>query len=417
MTGGREPPEPREPRTARGAPSAGLIRVMRLDRLGRDESVSDRAIALAFTARFVDELLSGAWTVLTPTFRQAFRLNLVEVGLLTQVVDWVAVVIEPPAATLIDLRSRRALITYGATCLGVSLLLMGVAPTYAVLLAAFGAYGLGSGPLAHTADVVIVETFAGNADRAYARATFLDTMGALLGPALVAGVAAVGLPWQWLLVGLGVLGLGYAIALGSTRFPAPRVHDRDGPLLAVMAANVRRALSTRASRRALLFLLWFDLFESAFVLKYVWLAEDVGMGQAGTALFAVAEQVVALGSLVLLDRLLASRASSVVLRVASAALIVLPAVWVLAPGIAGRVAVGVVLAAVQAFVWPIAKSASLAAVPEIAGAVSAVTTMFALLPLAIVQARLAQGFGTGRAMAVTAAVGGGLMLATTFGRE
>ena len=54
---------------------------------------------------------------------------------------------------------------------------------------------------------------------------------------------------------------------------------------------------------------------------------------------------------------------------------------------------------------------------EVAGAVTAVTTLYAALPLALIQARLAQSFGVGRTMAVTAAAGAALMLATTFAPE
>jgi MFS family permease len=396
-------------------PSTAFVRVAQLERLERAGAVSDRAVALVFLARFVDEILSGAWTVLAPTFRRAFGLSLVQVGLLTQVVEWVALVVEPPAATLIDLRSRRALISFGGICVGVSTLLMGVAPTYASLLAAFAVYGFGSGPLAHTADVVIVEEFAGDADRAYARATFLDTVGALAGPGLVALVAITGLGWEALLVILGAGAIAYATALGATRFPPPpHARHESGPLLRAMATNVRKAVSTPASRRALLFLLFFDVFESAFVLKYVWLAEAVGMRQSGAALYAVGEQVIALGAIVVLDRVLKVRSPTSILRFASALLVVIPGVWVAAPGIAGRVAIGTLLAAVQALVWPVAKSRALAAAPGVAGAVTAVTTLYAALPLALIQAQLAQSFGVGRAIAVTAAVGAALMLATTF---
>ncbi len=33
-----------------------------------------------FVARLTDEVLSGAWTVLAPTFRAVFRLSLIQIG-------------------------------------------------------------------------------------------------------------------------------------------------------------------------------------------------------------------------------------------------------------------------------------------------------------------------------------------------
>lgn len=71
---------------------------------GRSPNVSDRALGLS--GRFVDELLSGTWSALTLTFRNHFGLSLVQVGLLDQVLNWVALVIEPPASLLIDAWSR-----------------------------------------------------------------------------------------------------------------------------------------------------------------------------------------------------------------------------------------------------------------------------------------------------------------------
>ncbi|HEX7168627.1 MAG TPA: MFS transporter [Acidimicrobiales bacterium] len=397
-----------------------FVRLTRLDRLDRRAGVSDRAVALAFSARFFDEVLSGAWTVLAPTFRRAFGLSLVQVGLLTQVLEWVALVVEPPAAALIDLRSRRVLLSVGAVAVGISMLVMGAAHTYAVLLLGFGVYGLGSGPLAHTADVVVVEAFAGDAERAYSRATFLDTVGAMVGPACIAGAVWAGVSWRWVVAALGVAAVVYGWAIAATAFPQPpgvRAEPSPGSaaassVLRSIVRNVRLVVADAEARRWLLFLFWFDVFEAAFVLKYVWLHETVGISQGGVALWAAAEQVVDLVALVVLDRWLQRHSADAVLAVAVATLVVLPVLWVVAPGIAGRVVVGVPLAFARTMLWPIAKSRSLVAVPELAGAASAVTTLFPIVPLALVVSRVAESTGVGAAMAGTAAAGAVAMLVT-----
>jgi hypothetical protein len=79
----------------------------------------------------------------------------------------------------------------------------------------------------------------------------------------------------------------------------------------------------------------------------------------------------------------------------------------------GRIAVGVPLAFTHALVWPLAKARALTAVPDHAGATQAVTTLFPLIPLAILEAKLAEKVGLGTAMAGTAAVGAAMMLAVT----
>jgi MFS family permease len=388
-------------------------RLVRLPREGRSPAVSDRALGLSFSGRFVDEVLSGAWSALMPTFRRHFGLSLVQVGFLDQLLSWVALVIEPPASLLIDVRSRRVLLAFGATCVGLSTLLMGLAPTYAVLLTAFAIYGLGSGPLAHTADVVNVEAYPDDPERAFGRATSLDTVGALLAPALVAVTGWLHLDWRALLAALGLGALGYAWALAATRFPAPAGRDEEHHLLAELWGNVRTVVADRRARVWLGVLLAFDLFETASLLKYVFLVEHVGLSQAQAALYGAAEQVVDLVALAWLDRRLERSGSAGVLPWAAGATLVLFPAWVLAPGLAARVVLGVPLAFAWTMFWPIAKARSLASIPNRAGAVNAVTTLFVLLPLPIAFSVLAERVGLPTAMAATGAVGSVAVLLTS----
>jgi MFS family permease len=391
--------------------SSRFIRIARLDRLERQDGVSDRAVALAFVARFTDEIVSGAWSVLTPTFRAVFRLSLVQVGFLSQILNWVALVVEPIAAAHIDLRERRSIMAMGAFAVAASVLVMGIAPSYAVLVCGFAVYGVGSGPLAHTADVVVVEAFPRAAERAYGRATFLDTVGALAGPGLVALAAATGVSWRVVLTGLAMCVAVYGAALARTMFLAPSHVPEPGRRLAArLFANARTVLGNPRARRWLLVLLCFDLFEAAFVLKYIWLHDAVGLSQPLVALYAAGEQVVDLVALLLLDRWLATRDASQVLRIAAAALVVLPAAWVAAPGLGGRIVAGIPLAFAHTLIWPLAKAQSLTAVPDLGGATQAITALFPLVPLALVEARFAEAVGAGPAMATTAAAGAFLML-------
>ncbi len=416
--------------------SSRFIRLTRLDRLDRGEGVSDRAVALGFVARFTDEVLSGAWTVLAPTLRAVFRLSLVQVGFLSQVLNWVALAVEPVAAVHIDLRGRRLFMSGGALALAASAVVMGVAPSYAILALGFALYGVGSGPLVLTADVLVVEAFPVAPERAYGRATFLDTLGALTGPGLVALAAALGLSWRVVLVTLGCCVAVYGLGLAGTRLPAPSKapdpasapasaasHSATCPPtaggwtvhLARLLANGRSVVHNRRARTWLLVLLCFDLFETAFVLKYIWLHDSLGLSQPLVALYAAAEQVVDLVALALLDRWLARKDAGQIFRIAAAALIVLPAAWVAAPGVAGRIAVGAPLAFASALIWPLAKAQSLTAVPELGGATQAVAALFPILPLALIEAQLAAALGVGPAMAATAAVGALLMLLAVRG--
>jgi hypothetical protein len=187
-------------------------------------------------------------------------------------------------------------------------------------------------------------------ERAYARATAIDTMGALLAPATVAAALALGVSWRVVLVGLGLGALAYAVALGRTPFPPPSPTSGHPPSgdgvegseepegradggLRHLAGNLRAVVVDRRARPWLLCLLWLDVLEATGVVRALWLADDVGLGQAGLAAYVVGEQVVALAALLWLDRRAQVSAGPGRLLVsASAGTIGLHPLWLVAPG-------------------------------------------------------------------------------------
>jgi hypothetical protein len=145
-------------------------------------------------------------------------------------------------------------------------------------------------------------------------------------------------------------------------------------------------------------------------LKYIWLHDTVGLSQPLVAAYAAGEQIVDLVALAMLDRWLVRRDAGWIFRAAATALVVLPSVWVAAPGLTGRIVVGIPLAFAWALIWPLAKGQQLTAIPELGGATQAITALFPILPLALVEAQLATAIGVGPAMAATATAGAVLML-------
>lgn len=348
--------------------------------------------------------------MLAPTFRRAFGLSLFQVGLLFQVVEWVALAIEPVAASTIDHSPRRRLIAGGAALITASVAVMAAAPTYAVLLLGFAVYGIGSGPLCHTADIVVLESFPDDGKRAYSRSTMLDTLGGLLGPGIVSATLALGLSWRWALAVCVAVGVLHTLAASQATYPAPpRQRDEGESVLRALVTGVKAAVAHAEIRRALLVLLAFDVFEAAFLLKYLWLHDDVGLSEAQVALWAALEQVIDVVALLALDRWLQERDAVRILRTSALALSVLPAIWVAMPGLPLVIAVAIPLAFTRTLVWPLAKAQSLTVEPSLAGASQAVSTLTPLLPLALLVAWVADEIGLGVAMAGTAALGAGAM--------
>lgn len=375
----------------------------------RDPEVSPRPANLAYFGRFADELLFGAVDVLKPTFVATFGLSYGQVGLLHLALEWVAGAVEPVSALLIDVWERRWLLAWGAAGIGLAVVLAGLAPAFIILLAAFAVYGAASGPLAHTADVVLVEAHPDAPTRAFVRATALDTTGALLGPACVALWVWAGLDWRWLLILLGSAASVYALLLGTTRFPRPRARRSDTPahrqaIPREFAINLRAVAEDRAARTWLLFLFVHSVAEAPTVLKAVWLAEH-GMGQALVGMYVTTESVASLLGVLYLGRRLRRTAARHVMLLAAPALIVLFPAWYFAPGIWPRFVIGAPLGFCFAVFWPIARSEVLTTASGRPGAVTAISAVMALAPLTMGVALLAEAVGLTPALLGTQWVG------------
>lgn len=369
--------------------------LIQFDPIPRAPGVSRRAVVLGFGGRFTDELLSGLPAVLMPTLRAHFGLTYAQIAGLDLALGYVAAVVEPGAGLLIDVWQRRWLLAWGAAGVGLSAMLMGLAPTYLFLLAAFAVYGLASGPLAHTADVVLVEAHPRAPERIFARATMLDTTGALLSPLAVTAAVWSGLSWRWLLLALGSASLMYAALLWRTHFPAPANGERapDVSLFSSLRHNVQTALANREARRWLLFLFVLDLLEAPATFRTVWLNEAAGMNQALIGLYTALEMAVHLLSLALLDRWLAGGGTQRirrVLQVATLALLLLIPLWLYVPGVWSRFLLALPLNFFLAMYWPVGRAQALASAPGHAGAVTAASALFGLAPLSLMFGMLAQ---------------------------
>jgi MFS family permease len=367
---------------------------------------------LALVARFVDELLFGAVAVLMPTLRSHFGLSYAQVGLLTQAMLYVAGVVEPINGLLIDVWRRRWLMAFGAAGVALALLLIGLAPGFVVLLLGFALYGAASGPLAHTADVVLVELNARAPSRVMARVTALSSVGELLAPALVTAAVWAGLDWRWLLVALALVTMPYVFALLRAAFPEPTAAQHSpfrGDVLRELAENVRSVVTDRTTLIWLIFLRALYTMESGDSLEALWLADVAGMGQALIGVYYAWEIGAGLLGTLYLDRWLGVASARRVLLVAMSGMLVLTPAWYLAPGVWPRFVIGAPLAFLWAMIWPVARAESLHASTR-PGALTAVNSVTGLLPTTLAVALLAEAAGLTAAMLSVQVIGIVLLL-------
>lgn len=356
----------------------------------RAAGVSRRTIFLGLGGRFTDEILGGVPNVLMPTLRGIFGLTYTQISLLPLATSYVALIVEPVAGLLIDLLQRRLLLAAGALLIGLATAVIGIAPTFLLLLLGFAIYGVGSGPLAHTADVVLVESHPDAPSRIYTRATAVDTVGALLAPLLVSLTFWLELSWRSLLVALAAGSFVYALFLWRTDFPnPPGRRDEDLSLRQELAHNVRAVLQRRETASWILFLFVFEVLEAPLTFKTVWLNEQAGMSQPMVGLYVAAEMAASLLSLLYLDHWLERTPARKILQLANGGLLLLYPLWLLLPGMVTRFMLGIPVSFLFAVYWPIARARALASAAGRAGALSALLSTFSLVPIRLVVGILA----------------------------
>jgi MFS family permease len=396
-----------------------MTRILGLGSLARNEELDDRATVLAMFARFTDEVGSGLLLVLLPTFQTRLRLSVVQVGWLLQALFSAAALVEPVAGAMIDVYRRRPLLVWGAAGWAAALLLAAGATGFGWLLAAFVVVGVASGPLAHTADVVLVEAHPTAVERITSRTTVLDTFGALLAPAAVAVAGWAGIDDRVLLVGAGVAALAYAALLATSAFPPPPRRDEELGLLAQVRDNVRKVLQDRMARLWLAALVLQEVLGLSELFEPVWLQEAVGASQPLIAVHVAVGMGATLVGLLVLDRLLVHHRSTAILLAASVATAVLYPAWLLVPGIVWKLLLVVPRNLAIAPLWPILRSRSLAAIPGAGGATTSLYSLVGLLPLQAAFGWVASRVGLTSTMltvhlAATAAL---LLLVRRLGRE
>ncbi|PKN77888.1 MAG: hypothetical protein CVU47_13055 [Chloroflexi bacterium HGW-Chloroflexi-9] len=215
---------------------------------------------------------------------------------------------------------------------------------------------------------------------------------------------------------LGLAGIGYGALLAGTRFPAavpeadatPDGRDDAAPRLGLareLLANLRAVARDRAARTWLLFLFVHEVVEAPIVFRAIWLSDEGGMSQVLVGVYVLFETFVALVAVLALDRWLTSVPPRRLMLVAALGLLVLYPAWYLLPGTWARFVVGAPLGFLFALFWPIARSESLTTASGRPGAVTAVSAVLGLLPLALVVALLAEAVGLTAALLGTQLLG------------
>src|SRR3990172_4941205 len=167
---------------------------------------------------YFDELVFTIVGVAMPFLRDDLGLDYAQIGLLFGAPAILSTVLEPAVLLIGDTPLRARLILAGGLLLGMAFLLIGGAATFPLLLLALTVSDPASGAFVGLTQATMIERHPARESEMMARWTAAGTLGSLSGPALFAGLVAIGLSWRAPFVLLGAVCLGLALVV---RRPQP----------------------------------------------------------------------------------------------------------------------------------------------------------------------------------------------------
>ena len=156
---------------------------------------------------FLDELVFSVNQAAWPLMRTDLRMNYVQIGLLLSVPGIVAAILEPLLGILGDVWKRRLLILGGGMVFAVACLLTGLSHSFVFLLVVFCFSYPSSGAFVSLSQASLMDAEPGRHEQAMARWTFAGSLGVVLGPLLLAGLAFIGFGWRGVFIALAGLSI------------------------------------------------------------------------------------------------------------------------------------------------------------------------------------------------------------------
>jgi FSR family fosmidomycin resistance protein-like MFS transporter len=156
---------------------------------------------------FLDELVFGAREAAWPLIRNDLGLNYFQVGLLLGVPNLIAAVIEPVLGVAGDVWKRWLLIVGGGVLFTAELVVFGLAPSFAVLMAASILLYPASGAFVSLSQSSLMDHDPSRHEHLMARWNLAGSLGVVAGPLLLGLAVGLGLGWRGTFVAMAPLSL------------------------------------------------------------------------------------------------------------------------------------------------------------------------------------------------------------------
>jgi MFS transporter, FSR family, fosmidomycin resistance protein len=369
------------------------------------------ALLVALAVELTDELFDGTKSAVMPLIRHDFSLSYAQVGLLAAIPLVIGGLLELPVGMVSGTGARRRrFILAGGLVFGGSVLAVGLASSFAVLLIALTIFFPASGAFVSLTQSALMDSAPARQAQQMARWTLAGSAGAVMGPLLVAAVLASGGNWRQAVIAVAAASFLVWLAVATVGRPdaqgaGPPDPDQDGgwPGYRTVLPIIRRS----GAIRWLLMLQVADLLLdvlTAFLALYLVTA---GRAAPSVAALGVAIRLGAgLAGDVLLVRLLERRDGRRVLRASAwLAVLLFPAFLVL-PDLGLKLAALAALTLATTPWYPVLTAELYGSLPGRSGLAVTLSSAAGLAgglgPLAI--GLLAQSFGLSWAMTALCAV-------------
>jgi FSR family fosmidomycin resistance protein-like MFS transporter len=191
---------------------------------------------------FLDELVFGLTDAAWPLIRSDLALNYLQIGVLLSAPGLIANFIEPVLAILGDVWKRRVLILGGGLFFAASLLLTSLSGSFVVLLVSFIIFNPASGAFVSLSQATLMDSDPARHEHNMARWTLAGSLGVLLGPLLLGGLALAGFGWRGAFLALALSSLGIFFFTWR-RLPRSTSRQPVLPRLEDLWVGLRNALS------------------------------------------------------------------------------------------------------------------------------------------------------------------------------
>jgi MFS family permease len=171
-------------------------------------------LAACCTVHGVQDGLSAALYVILPTLAEAFGLSYSQVGVIRAVKNTAMALFELPSGMLSERLGERALLVFGLLCAGCGYLALAVSPGVVAIALSLFVVGFGSAFQHALSSSIISKSFQGAGSRtALGAYNSAGDIGKLAFTAFYSLAIGMGVAWQGVVTGFGLLGIVGAAAL------------------------------------------------------------------------------------------------------------------------------------------------------------------------------------------------------------